>query len=473
MSTKYSKLAKNTVIFTVGNFATKILSFLIVPLYTYILSTEEYGRIDLFFTAGSLVTSLLTLQIHQAMMRFLLGKETRDDIALSNCMLIFILESSIAFLLFPAYAHYFHSFKLSFMFLIYITLASFNIIFSDYLLVVEKNILYACKGVVLTAVFLSSNIVALVYLKMGMEGYIFANILSQFIGCAFLIFTGEYHKKIHFSSIDLNILKEMMNYSLPLIPNSLMWWIMSSGDKFIINYFLGDGANGLYSLALKIPTIITLFYSYFIQAWVISAIEENSSEDKRQFYENIYKITTAILLIAISVISLFVRFLFTTVMEAAYHSAWQYVPTLSLATAISSQTTFFAVFYTLSKKTKNVFLTTLIGTIVNVVANFILVQFIGLQGIAIGTCIGYFVVLIIRMKDSQEYLKMDLDLKRTVFGLIIVVVQMSVNIIWRSRLYSIFGVVALISIVLLYRREIIISVEQLRIRVKQHGSLKS
>lgn len=58
---------------------------------------------------------------------------------------------------------------------------------------------------------------------------------------------------------------------------------MAAGDKYIINYFLGDSANGIYSLALKIPQIINMVYSLFIQAWQMSAIEVESSEDKKDF----------------------------------------------------------------------------------------------------------------------------------------------------------------------------------------------
>lgn len=75
----------------------------------------------------------------------------------------------------------------------------------------------------------------------------------------------------------------ILKYSIPLVPNSLMWWIMAAGDKYIINYFLGDSANGIYSLALKIPQIINMVYSLFVQAWQMSAIEVESSEDKKDF----------------------------------------------------------------------------------------------------------------------------------------------------------------------------------------------
>ena len=469
MSTKYTKLAKNTVIFTIGNFATKILSFLIVPLYTYILSTEEYGRIDLFFTAGSLIVSFLTLQIHQAMMRFLLGKETKDEIALSNCMAVFILETVLSLLFLPIYILAFKSTELGLLFLVNLVFSSFNVIFSDYLLVVEKNVLYAIKGVVVTAVLLSSNVIALVFLKLGMNGYIYANILSQIVGCVFLLLTNKYQDKIKIKNIDFDILKQMLKYCVPLIPNSLMWWIMSSGDKFIINYYLGDSANGLYSLALKVPTIISMFYSYFVQAWAISAIEENESEERKQFYERIYKVSNAMLFAMVSIITLFIKLLYTTVMGVDYRPSWIYVPILAMATAFSSQTSFFAVFYTLSKKTKSIFVTTLAGTVINLIANFILVHIIGLQGIALGTAIGYIVVLIIRMSGTRKDMKIDLDTRRTLICLGIIILQITVTITCGDVFLYGIGVIASGLIMYLYRSELISLIADIitKIRIKK------
>lgn len=453
MSTKYSKLAKNTVIFTIGNFATKILSFLIVPFYTYLLTTEDYGRIDLFFTSGSLIVSFLTLQIHQAMMRFLLGKETNDNIALSNSFVVFIVEALVSLFIFPVYIIVFGSIKFALFFYLNILFSSFNIIFSDYLLVVQRNLLYALKGVVITIVLLSFNIITLVVLKLGIGGYIFANVFSQFVGCAFLIFSKNYHNKISFRYVNKTVFKKMLLYSIPLIPNSLMWWIMSSGDKYIINFYLGDSSNGIYALALKFPTVISMMYSFFIQAWAISAIEEYNSEQKKQFYEKIYRVTNALLFITVSVISLFVKLLYTTVMNSDYKPAWIYVPILAIATAFSSQTSFFAVFYTLSKKTKSIFITTLIGTVVNIFANFTLVQIFGLQGIALGTAIGYFVVLIIRMVGSRKDMKIDLDLKRTLACLIVLLLQVFITIICSDIYIYCVGLVSLFVIVYLYRLE--------------------
>lgn len=230
---------------------------------------------------------------------------------------------------------------------------------------------------------------------------------------------------------------------------------MSAGDKYIINYFLGDSANGLYSLALKIPTIITLFYSIFFQAWQMSAIEENNSESRKRFYENVFKLTNALLAGLIVCIIAGVKPLYVLVMSDRFSPAWIYVPVLCVSTAFNCQASFFGVVYTTSEKTSKAFITTALGAAMNLCFNFLLIRPLGLQGVAIGTCLGYVVVCLIRANDTKKEIHMDFDLVRTVLMILVMIMQCVVTIIGGNVAIAIAGGVASIAIILLYRKEII------------------
>ena len=212
----------------------------------------------------------------------------------------------------------------------------------------DRNIAYTIKGIVGTTVLLSLNVLFLVVFKHGMMGYLYSLLVSQIVGVLYLLIIGQLWNKLNFKSLDKDWLKKMLVFSIPLIPNSLMWWVMSAGDKYIINYFLGDSANGIYSLSLKIPTIITLFYSIFFQAWQMSAIEENNAEGRRQFYETVYKLTNALLAGMIACIIVGIKPLYVLIMSERFAPAWIYVPILAVATAFNCQSSFFGVVYTLS-----------------------------------------------------------------------------------------------------------------------------
>ena len=131
MDNKYSRLAKNTAIFAVGNFGSKVLTFLIVPLYTYVLTTEEYGKIDLFTTTAGLILPLVTLSIQEAMLRFVMGKEISNKAAINNCLLVFVSGSFLSILSYPVYHAVFGSSDLFIAFTVYLALNSFTQIFES------------------------------------------------------------------------------------------------------------------------------------------------------------------------------------------------------------------------------------------------------------------------------------------------------------------------------------------------------
>lgn len=340
-------------------------------------------------------------------------------------------------------------------FTVLLVLNSFNSIFTHYLRAVGKNIEYTVKGIVGTVVLLSLNVLFLVVFKLGMMGYLYSMLISQSVGVLYLLSIGNLWNKLNFKSLDFLLLKKMLRFSIPLIPNSLMWWVMSAGDKYIINFFLGDSANGIYSLSLKIPTIITLFYSIFFQAWQMSAIEENNSKSRRQFYETVYKLTNALLAVLIVCIIAGIKPLYVLVMNERFSSAWIYVPILCVATAFNCQSSFFGVVYTTSMKTQKAFGTTALGAIANLAFNIMLIKPLGLQGVAVGTCMGYIVVALVRARDAKKEINMDFDIIRTIFAIIIISAQSLATISFGNIGIGIVGGISMILVILLYRTEAI------------------
>lgn len=454
MSNKYTSLAKNTAIFAIGSFGSKILSFLIVPLYTYVLTTEEYGTIDLFTTTISLMLPFCTMLIQEALIRFLMSKEIDQNIAISNCMLIYFIGSVLACLLYPLYKRVFNFDDYIGLFLVLLLLNCFTQIFSQQFRAIGANIDFSINGVIVTAVTVFANLYFLIVLKLGMVGYFYSMILAQVCSFMHIIIRGRIFKYFSIKKVRLDILKDMLKFSIPLIPNSLMWWIMSAGDKYIINYYLGDGANGLYSLAMKIPTILSMVYSIFYQAWQLSAIEENDKNGRAKFYTNVYVATTALLIVLTSGIIVLVKPFYELCMNDSFIPAWSYVPMLSVAMVLNCVASFFGVVYTVSKKSNKAFFTTFMGMIVNLFFNFLLIRPLGLHGVAIGTAIGYAVVVMIRSGDAKKEIGMKCDGKRTSFAILLLVIQNVLTIIMEGYWIYLIGLISLIIIGKLYQEEI-------------------
>ena len=249
----YKKLVYNTAIFAIGNFGSKVLTFLIVPLYTYVLTTAEYGVIDLFITSLGMVIPFSTMMVNEALIRYVLGKELTPKEAASNCFAVFLFGAAISVLFTPLYKVAFDFDEYIWIFVALLVLRTFNQVFSEYFRAVNQNVKFTIFGLITTATILGFNVVFLLFLKLGIRGYLYATLLSAAVGTLYILIFSDFFQVVSLKCIDKNTIRMLLKYSVPLIPNSLMWWIMSAGDKYIINYFLGDGANGLYSLSSKVP----------------------------------------------------------------------------------------------------------------------------------------------------------------------------------------------------------------------------
>ena len=458
MSNKYGSLVKNTAIFAIGSFGSKVLSFLIVPLYTYVLTTGEYGRIDLITTAISLMLPFTTLLIQEAIIRFVMGNEISKEYAITNSFVVFVGGIVITLLLWPCFYNLFGFEEFTGIFVLMLILNSFTQIFSQYLRAINENIKFTLNGIINTLITLSCNVIFLVYFRLGIEGYFYSNIIAQVISIIYISYAGKIFGKIAPRAIDLKKLWEMLRFSIPLIPNALMWWVMSAGDKYIINYYLGDSANGLYSLAMKMPMIISMMYTVYYQAWQMSAIQEKGSKDAVRFYDNVYVITNLLLGLIVCVVIIAANPLYTHLMDNSFISSWRFVPLLALATYFNCGASFFAIVYTLSKQSHKAFYTTFAGAGLNILISFFLARFIGIYGVAIGTIIGFLTVELIRMRDAKKELGMGIDAKRSSFMVIVLSIQASLTSCNLGNVQYIVGIISFLLIVALYRNELLIIV---------------
>ncbi|HCD4360148.1 TPA: oligosaccharide flippase family protein, partial [Enterococcus faecium] len=273
--TKY--LIKNMGILTISNFSSKILVFLLVPLYTSVLSTTEYGTYDLTISTATLLFPILTLNIVDAVMRFLMDKDKNKkniaSIAIKVIFLSVIVFGSVMYLLniTKLWQDVYGLEKYIFLYYISYVWNQFLIQFAKGL---EKVKAMGIAGIISTIVTIIANIFFLLILKWGLIGFFIANILSQIISATYLSVLVRIWEYIDFEAKDPQLKREMLNYSIPLIATVVGWWINSTADRYVVSFIVGVSANGLLSVAYKIPQIINTLQGIFIQAWQISAIKE-------------------------------------------------------------------------------------------------------------------------------------------------------------------------------------------------------
>lgn len=447
----YKKLGKNVILLTIGNFASKVLSFLLVPLYTSVLTTEEYGVADILTTSINLILPIFTLLVYEAVMRFALDKESDKKQVFS----VGLYTTTIGSLVVVAGTQFFRLFDdlkqyLWLFVLYYISLAFYNLIL-QFVKGIEKVFVYSVSGVINTFVFIASNILFLLVFKTGVKGYLWAFIVGHTVAAAYAFFAGNV--KSYVTSIrktKKENYRQMFKYASPMIPNSISWWVSNSSNKYILTYFWGAAVNGIFSVAFKIPTILTIVVNIFISAWQISAVDNFGSEESKKFYADIYNKYESLLYIGSSVLIGGTTILAKILFSNDFYQAWVFTPVLICASVFNSLAAFYGSVYTSAKKTKVLFYSTLLGAGANILLNFLLIPKFGAMGAAIATLISYVAIWLLRAIDSRKILPFKINVKRNILVYIILAAEI-VLVCTDNNPYYIVSVVSILAVSLLCR----------------------
>lgn len=464
-SKKYKTLFTDTAAFTISNFASKILVFLLLPLYTAILSTEEYGIADLITNTVNVVYPILTLSIMEATLRFAFDKDVNKEDVLSNSLFVIFISEAIIVVATPLIRYvssemfdYWGWFALIFLG------SNIQQVLSQYVKGIGKTKNFAISGVIQTVVMIAGNIITLVILKWRVFGYLFSIAAGYFVASLYLIVAAKI--KIKRIRINRSLLGEMLQFSIPTIPTIVAWWISTSADKYIIIAYLGIAASGVYSVSYKIPSILTMFTSLFTSAWTLSAIQNVDEQDNAQFHTVVYQYFNIANVLACSALILLSQIFAQILFGKEFYIAWHYVPLLLVAYVFSGLAGFLSGSFRAAKETKGLFSSTVIGAIVNILLNFYFIKKFGNMGAAITTMIGFAVTFYIRSQSVKKIIDIKINLiKDSVVYLLLIVQALTMSL---EVTYSyIFGVSIFLIIVILYWKEISQIIIKINILIKR------
>ena len=401
MNNRSKYLIKNVGILTISNFASKILVFLLVPLYTSVLSTEDVGIYDIVVSTIALLFPLLTLNIIDSVMRFLMDDYSKSEVA--SIGIKFILFSNIPVLFFLLIISKneliprIHGYE-SIIF-VYYMVTVFNQYSIQFAKGMEMVTDLGVSGVLSTIVMLTCNIVFLLVLKLGLRGFFFANISSQLVSLLYLLLRTKtwYYWKL--TSINISLQKEMLKYCLPLIVTAIGWWMNNAADKYVVTFICGMAANGILSVSYKIPAILNTVQSIFTQAWQISAIKEYGEEDTSIFYGKTFIVLNFIMSIGCSVLILLAKPIGHILYKNEFYVAWRYVPFLIISSVVNCASGVLGPILSAKKASNLMALSAIYGAVFNLIFNFCLVYLMGIQGATIATLISSFVIYYIRKRS--------------------------------------------------------------------------
>ena len=448
-------LINNTLVFAISNFASKFLGFLMLPLYTSVLTREEFGTADLINTTVGLLIPVFTLSMANAALRFALDKSVNSKHVFSLGLKILFLGFFILLLLFPLLYQFeiFQGYYILF-YLLYLS-SILQTFFSLFSRGIDKVKLVGIAGVANSVMMVVANIVLLYFLKMGVDGFLSSMVMANFLAAAILFFGGKMYQYISFKKNEKLLLKEMIAYAAPLIPNSLSWWINHTSNRYIIKYFCSVAEVGLFSAAARMPSILVAVQRIFVQAWQISAITEYDKDDNIPFFSKVYSYYNTFMVLSSSVLILATKYIAMILFAKSFYEAWVFTPFLLVSVVFGSMVGFYSSFYLAHKKTKVLFTSTLMGAIVTIGVNLILVPRIGPMGSSIANALAYFSVWLFLHVDSKKFLKLEVPFLKTYLLYVILLGQATVTVYITGLNGEIGSLIGLLVILILSRKDII------------------
>lgn len=428
MESRNKSLIKNTSLLGIGTICTKGIMFIMAPLLTRWLSSSDYGTFDLITEYATLLIPILSLGTGEAVFRFLLDNNSEREegkiistLFLYN-LLVIIIIGAIAFILSICIPDRCAMILSAAFLLIGETLYQFLMMTmrggKHLEIYTASNIIYVFCLAIFTTVFVF-------ILGLGLPGILLGYGCGYYSSVIYMFLYSKVYKDIRVGKADFSMFKKAIRYSLPLIPNSVSWWIINVSDRTIISAFLGTSFNAVYAIANKIPSLCQNLFRVFHLSWQQSAIETMNDTDKDQYYSsvmnNMIRIIGSICILVLGINYWFFKILYTEEYFFGYYQA----PILTVAIIFSMIAQFMGSIYVARMESKINGATTALAAVVNVIINLMFVREIGLYAASISTMSAYIMLFVFRYIDIKR--KMDLKISGQSIVTMLVIVYFTVS----------------------------------------------
>jgi O-antigen/teichoic acid export membrane protein len=407
---------KDSLLYTLANIFTRGIGFLLLPIYTRVISKQEYGLFDYITTIGFLLGVVVTLEVTQAIFRFIPDyKETPlKQIKLAStgfwfslfmyswlCLACFTFSSELATLLLDdeLYAE-----------VIKITSVLFlgNAILYNFTSLMRANLLSKQVVIVsmLNAIFVAVfSLLLVVYFNLGILGLIAGQLFGVTLSIivSFTLVKAWVRFVFCFES-----LKEMLTFSAPLIFSSIGVVLSMFVDRVMLKEFLGAEQLASYAVAIKIASIVTLLMVGFQSALtplIYSHYEKAETPRKVAQLFHLYLLAAICSLLALG---LSAQWLVVLVAGGQYIDAVSYVAPLVCSALVSSMYLFFPGL-SIAKKTSIIAAINIFVGMLNVILNYVFIPIFGALGAAFSTLFSVVFALILNAVYSQSFYEIPVN----------------------------------------------------------------
>jgi len=393
--------------YLMGNFATRALSFISIPILTRLLTTSEYGLISTINSTAQVLTIILVLNFNSYIARKYYDKDSNFG-SFMFTIIAFLIIYNVVFL---SSIYFFKDViagflnqtpKLFIIAIITSVTSIFITLYYAYLQASMQSKQYSIIAFLRASLGLVIGIVWIIMLDSDKHlGRLYASIIVNVI---FSIYAVYRIVRICEFKLDVCSLKNTFSYSIPLLPHALSGFILSQFDRIIINQLNGSSDAGLYSFAYNVGMLMYIVVLSLNKSWTPILYKKLNEKDTNSISSHSVNNTKIVLLCALGLI-LFAKEVVIIMAKQSYYSALPLVPIVVIGYVMYHFYTLYVGFAFYKKNTTIVAIITIIASVLNVVLNYIYIPKFGYIAGAYTTLVSYAVMFILNYLNSRYLLK--------------------------------------------------------------------
>lgn len=470
---QYKRLLNNTFIFAIGTFSSKILVFLMMRFYTGILAPDQMGVADLIMKTTNILYPIVSVSIGQAVIRYGLEKSHRKDEVFSIGIVTVLCGFIISLPFSPILnlvqyrtpdGDMFALMPYAYLIYIYVLTSCLQNVCSQFIRAKGMVKLYAIDGIFRTLMTILFNILYLAVFKLGILGYVLSVVSADALSTVCLFLIAQLWKYFGLKRVNFHLWRSMLNYALPLVPAAILVFLIGFSDQFFLANLRDSSISGIYSVAYKIPTLISLVASIFIDAWQLSSINSNTHAQQIRFFSNVGNAYASIVFIIASGGIMCSKLAMFLLAAPEYRIGWTFIPILAIGAGFSCISSFQNSVYTLEKKTFQSFLSTAFSALLNIILNYVFIHpkllNMGGNGAALATLISYLFLFLYRAVDCRRFMPIHWN-KRRLFVTVVLVSGQAALMLLEPPLWLVWQLVLFGMVFLLNCKELLLGAKKL------------
>ncbi|SEK63856.1 Membrane protein involved in the export of O-antigen and teichoic acid [Butyrivibrio sp. ob235] len=421
---RINSLIKNTGILFFARMCTQLVSFLLLPFYTSLLSTEEYGQADIYITLSMIIIPFLTMQLEMALFRYYISSKNDDEKkGVVSC--VFTMVAAVLFVVICIYSIIFRFVSIDYKWYLmgyYLSLAIYNVLV-QLCRAQGKNKVYGMASFLVSFIAIVLNILLIGYVGLRVSGIILSYIIAYMISCIYMVFRTNAIGHFDLTKVKTRQCKKYLSYSSPLIANQISSWIINYSDRIIVTKVWGVGVNGIYAVANKFSNATNSFWGTYNVAWTENAVRCIDDPDANDYISSVLTVSFNLYLVAITGILSILPFVFSLLVKHAYLESYNYIPMLLLASFFSGMAAMVGSIYIAMEKTKMVSVTTFFAAICNITVHIVLLRTCYLYAAAISSFVAFLLLFLYRLIFIRRYRDITIKMSKVILqGIILSVV---------------------------------------------------